>query len=115
MSVNGISECYRVGNDLRFAVRFGLVRWRRWIPYGGKRHPHICPFCGCIAPDKTARAAHEAQEAKLQIAFRLLGLEEHAQVQVTDLQADTRAAVQDQVSAALAAAGVQRPPLEAAG
>lgn len=73
MSLNGVNAAWRIGNDVRFAVKFGTVYWRKvHMAIGDKQR--VCPFCGVPVPDDRAKAIHESWEARVQVVMHLMGV-----------------------------------------
>ena len=84
MSFNGINAAWRIGNDVRFAVRFGTVPWRKvHMAIGDKQR--VCLFCGAPMPDARAKAIHESWEARVQLLMHMTGVAD-----LEELPADRR-------------------------
>jgi len=73
VSIHGGAAAWRIGNDRRFAVKFGTVSWRRvHMAIGDKQW--VCPFCGVPVPDRRAKAIHESWEARVQLIMHHTGV-----------------------------------------
>lgn len=84
MSLHGINAAWRIGNDVRFAVKYGTIPWRKvHMAIGDKQR--VCPFCGVPVPDARAKAIHESWEARVQVIMHLAGISD-----LDELPADRR-------------------------